>query len=58
MLEWERQRKLTLRRVAMVRKWDVGNLHLVGDLVIGVTKSREQPCEQSKSSLAPGRSRN
>lgn len=29
----------------------VGNLHLEGDSVIGLTKPREKPCEWSKSSL-------
>lgn len=50
-MEWGCQRKLALKRVVMVRKWDIRNLHLVGGSVIGVTKSREWPNDQSKSSL-------
>lgn len=33
------------------QKVGVGNLHLEGDSVIGLTKPREKPCEWSKSSL-------
>lgn len=45
MIEWECQSKLALRRMVMVRKQDIGNLHLVRDSVIGMTKSKEWPCE-------------
>lgn len=36
----ERQGKLALKRAVMVRKWDVRNLHLVGDSVIGVIRAK------------------
>lgn len=38
-MEWQCQDKLALKRVLMVRKWDIRNLHLVGDSVIDETKS-------------------
>lgn len=40
-MAWEYQSKQALRRAAMVRKWDIGNLHLVGDSVNGVMNSKE-----------------
>lgn len=45
MIGWECQSKLALRRVVLVGEWDIRNLHLVSDSVIGVTKSKEWPCE-------------
>lgn len=51
LLEWECQSTLALRKAAMVREWDVRNLHSIGDSVIGVTKHTEWPSEWNKSSL-------
>lgn len=44
-MEGECQSKLALRRVVLASEWDMRNLHLVSDSVIGVTMSKEWPCE-------------
>lgn len=43
LLEWECQSKLALKKAAMVREWNVRNLHSIGDSIIGVTKYTEWP---------------